>query len=146
MALTCMQKKDVNESLEVRFADSCGEDLVVQSRTDGGKFLAEPGFSKTEVIIQPGRLARLVCVPAGLRAAHRIGCDVLTQIVQDPLGVVFVAQGGACIFLNDLQVGQFMEVLPEEPEDGPAVRVFLPRPLPVLYGAAAVEPAYAFAA
>ena len=139
MAITCMTKKVT----AVRFAESRGEDLVVQSRTDGGKFLAEPGFSKTEVIIQPGRFARLVCVPAGLRAAHRVGCDVLTQVVQDPVGVVFVAQGATCIFLTDLPVGQFMEVLPEEPEDGPAVRVFLPRPLPVLYGAVAVQPVYA---
>jgi hypothetical protein len=138
MTLTGMTKNGV----KVRFAEPGGEDLVVQSRTGGGKLLTKPGFSETEVIIQPGRFARLACIPAGLRSAHRVGCNVVTQVVEEPAGVVFVALGGARIFLNDLPVGQFVEALPDEPQDGPAVRVFLPRPTPVLYGAVAV-PVYA---
>ena len=133
-----MLKKAAYENV-VRFAQARGEELVVQLRADGVKFLTVPDFSKTEVLIQSGRFARLVCVPAALRAKHHVGCEVLTQATQDAVGLVFVAKGGVCIFLSDLSVGQFVKVLPQEPEDGPAVRVFLPRPMPELSGAVAVQ-------
>ena len=116
---------------EIRLARLQGETLIVRE-IYGVKQLTDPQGDL--VCLQSGRKA---CLVGYFQLPGSQGRDVVTRsrICEDGR-IQFTAQGRLPIpvFLDDLRVGQQVDVLPEE--DASQVAVYLPYPTPVLRGSA----------
>lgn len=124
-----------------RSVNDYGETIVVRV-VDGVKTLVDPCDQTTAVVVPTGRRARLIRF---IFSGHGVPCgrDTLTAVFQSDLGIGFASVGypNFSVLLRDLPEGQVVDVLPAA--DAAAAYAVLPRPMPVLYGAVAVQPVYA---
>lgn len=127
--------------ISLRNVSDFGETLVV-SDYEGCKVLTDPCDQSVTVVVPVGRHARLVqyCFN-GLSPACGRDHHVRVSFLHGGVGFVSVQHPRCQVLLQELSLGQQVDVLPAaEPAAAYAVVV---RPLPVFYGAATVQPAYA---
>lgn len=138
-----MTRQDTFSRLRLtsRYVSDCGETLVVRDHF-GVKVLADPADDTVTVFVPVGRRANLVRFTFGEpgRSCNR-DAHVIVIKSDRHIGFAWVRHLASRVFLQDLSEGQLVDVLPAAE---PAVAyAAIPRPLPVLYGAVAVQPVYA---
>jgi hypothetical protein len=124
-----------------RYASDAGETLVVRDFF-GIKALVDPTDDTVAVIVPTGRRVNLIRF-AFAESVRSYGRDLRATAITigAHLGFAAVCYPGFTVFLRDLPEGQLVDVLPAA--DPAAAYAALLRPLPVLYGAVAVQPEYA---
>ena len=127
--------------LSERVVSQHGETLVVRV-IQGVKALVDPCDEGTVVYVNSGRRALLVRFSFS-GSSRPCGRDTLTKVFCSDAGLGFASVGFSIIrvLLRDLPEGQFVDILPVA--DPAYAYAALPRPVPALYGAVAVEPVYA---
>jgi hypothetical protein len=130
-------------NLKTRYVSDFGETLVVRDHF-GTKVLTDPIDEFLAVVVPTGRRAKLICLTFGepARFCERDAHVIVTNSGRG-LGFASVRYPELCVFLQDLPDGQRVDVLPTV-EPAVAYAAIL-RPMPVLYGAIAVQPLYATA-
>jgi len=123
---------------ESRLVSDFGETLIV-GKSNGVNALVDPCDQEVAVLVPVGRRANLIRFSLyGLP-----GRDAHMLVTKDEIGLSFtyVRNSNARVYLHELSEGQRVDILPSaEPAFAYAA---LNRPLPVLYGAVAVQPVYA---
>ena len=128
-------------TLHSRPVDDHGETLEV-GFSNGLKVLVDPCFKQTTVVVPSGRRAKIVCYSfSGRLSSCGRDAHVVVQNSFVGLGFTLVGRPELFVLLQDLSEGQRIDVLPAaEPASAYAV---VRNPLPVLFGAATVQPVYA---
>ncbi len=132
----------MKNDFRVRPVSDSGETLIVRTFF-GRKVLTDPCRPNTVVLLEVGRVARLVRLPAELQVRHGIQGYALTQYsvlaLKDGCRYGFVSNLGGRIHLQDLPEGQMVDVYPRDPDNQVGVRVPAHVPPPVLLGRAVVQ-------
>ena len=123
-----------------RYASDAGETLIVKDLF-GINALVDPTDDTVAVIVPAGRRADLIRFG---NCPHSRDFRTIVATVNSCLGFAPVQCPEFIVFLQDLSEGQLVDILPAA--DAAPVYAALLSPVPVLYGAVAVQPDYVLVA